>query len=128
MKVARRISLGVLLLAMFLALNTSSAPPVSAATITRKVVNANDGLDWRSQPDWNTPIQDPQPALLTEDTLVLVCYQWGSTIPSYSNKLWYWAWHPYVWGEIGYGEGWINDHFVDTGTNQPNIPVPGVPA
>lgn len=125
MKVARISFLGVLLLVMFLSLKTLAASPVSAATITEQVVNANGGVYWRSEPDWSTPIKVTRQGVYTGDTVELECYQRGSTVPPYyNNPLWYWA---RIVSGYGQGSGWVNDHFLNTGTNQPNIPVAGIP-
>ena len=124
MKVVRISFLTVLLLAMFLALNARMASPASADTITETVVNADGGVYWRSDPNWNTPITLTQQGVYTGDTVKLACYTRGSTVPPYyNNPLWYWA---EIVSGYGQGSGWVNDHFLDTGTNQPNIPVDGV--
>jgi hypothetical protein len=138
MKVARRSFLGVLLvlllLATFLALHAQAASQVSPKTpinslspavpIQEKVVNADGGVYWRSDPDWKTPLTMTQQGVYTGDTVALACYTRGSTVPpNNNNPLWYWA---EVVSGHGQGSGWVNDHFLNTGTNQPNIPVNGV--
>lgn len=73
----------------------------------------------------NKSIQLARQGVYTRDTVTLECYQRGGTIPPYyNNPLWYWA---EVVSGYGQGSGWVNDHFLNTGTNQPNIPVAGVP-
>jgi hypothetical protein len=138
MKVARKIFLGgvvgVLLITILLTLRAQAASHVSPKTSTderspatsmqEKVVNADDGVYWRSDPDWNTPLRVVQQGIYTGDTVALACYTRGNTVPPYNNNpLWYWA---EVVAGHGQGSGWVNDHFLNTGTNQPDIPVNGV--
>ncbi len=138
MKVARRSFLGVLLvlllLATFLVLHAQAASQVSpktsidkpspATSVHEKVINADGGVYWRAEPDWLTPIPIVQHGVYTGDTVDLACYTHGGKVPPYNNNpLWYWA---EVVAGHGLGSGWINDHFLNTGTNQPNIPVNGV--
>lgn len=135
MKVARNIFLGVvvgvLVLAIFLTRLTQAASQVSPKTpinslsastsVHEKVVNADSIVYWRSDPDWNTPLTMTQQGVYTGDTVALACYTRGSTVPpNNNNPLWYWA--EVVSGQ-GQGSGWVNDHFLNTGTNQPDIPV-----
>lgn len=104
------------------------ASPTRAATSdtsTVQVVNADGGVYWRSKPDWNMAIQVTGHGVYTGDTVYLVCYKRGGTVPPYyNNPLWYWA--RVITGQ-GQGEGWVNDHFLATGSDQPNIPVSDVP-
>lgn len=138
MKVARRSFLGVvvvvLLLTIFFTLHTLAASRVTpktsihslspAISVQEKVVNADGGVYWRSDPDWNTPITLAQHGVYTSDRVALACYTHGSPVPPNNNDpLWYWA---EVVSGHGQGSGWVNDHFLNTGTNQPNIPVNGV--
>ncbi len=119
------VTLTIVLLAV-VSVNASSAPSASAASIVRQVVNAAGGIYWRSAPDWNTPIPIPQHGVYNGDQIELECYVRGGTVPPYfNNPLWYRA--KVVVG-YGIGEGLVNDHFVDTGNNQPNVVVSGVPA
>jgi hypothetical protein len=101
-----------------------SPQPQSGATVT--VVNANGGVYWRSGTDWNTPIADPGYGVYNGDRVELLCWQRGAadTPPYDNNPLWYQA--AVISGE-GKGQGWVNDHFLDTGLNAPNVPVSGVP-
>lgn len=89
------------------------------------VVNADGGVFWRSQPNWETPIQVVQHGVYTGDQVELSCYMWGGTVPPYyDNSLWYQA---TVVSGLGVGSGLVNDHFIDSGTDVPNQPMPGVP-
>ena len=138
MKVAHKIFLGgvvgVLLITILLTLRTKAAPQVlpkkpanslsTEMSVQEKVVNADSIVYWRSDPDWKTPPTMAQQGVYTGDTVALACYTRGSTVsPNNNNPLWYWA---EVVSGHGLGSGWINDHFLNTGTNQPNIPVKDV--
>ena len=105
---------------------TIAAPTSANATIVERVVNANGGVYWRSQPDWNTPIAVARHGVYSGDFIALDCYVRGGTVPPYyNNPLWYQA---HTVSGFGLGQGLVNDHFIDTGNNLPNIVVPGVPA
>ena len=139
MKVAYRsflgVLVGVLLLTMFLILHTQAASQVSpktsinslspATSVHEKVVNANSIVYWYSDHDWNKPIMLAQQGVYTGDTVALACYTRGSTVLPNNDPLWYWA--EIVSGH-GQGAGWVNNYFLNTGTNQPNIPINGVKA
>jgi hypothetical protein len=104
------------------------APPATAPAgghvVT--VVNAAGGVYWRSGTDWNTPIRVNGSGVYDGDLVALLCWQRGAadTPPYDNNPLWYQA--AVVQGQ-GRGQGWVNDHFLATGSNLPNIPVAGVP-
>jgi hypothetical protein len=104
------------------------SPPPSTPTGSHvvSVVNATGGVYWRSGTDWNTPIRVNGSGVYNGDHVALLCWQRGApdTPPYYNNPLWYQA--AVVQGR-GNGQGWVNDHFLTTGSNVPNIPVPGVP-
>lgn len=96
------------------------------ANPTVSVVDADGGVYWRSAPDWNTPIQVAGQGVYTGDQVYLNCWVRGGTAPPYwNNPLWY---NATVVAGRGRGTGLVNDHFLNTGTNQPNIILPGVPA
>lgn len=124
-KMLRPLTLLVLLIVavtVFSAISPTRATP--STTVTVQVVNADGGVYWRSAPDWNTPIRVVRQGVYTGDSVALECYKRGGTVPPYyNNPLWYWA---QVVGGYGQGAGWVNDHFLNTGTNLPNIPVAGV--
>ena len=90
-----------------------------------RVVNADVGVYWRATPNWNDAIRNPGYGVYTGDTVQLNCWVRGGTVPPYyNNPLWYQA---TVVSGRGKGSGLVNDHFLETGTNVPNIIVPGVP-
>jgi hypothetical protein len=102
-----------------------ASPALADSGVTVPVVNADGGIYWRAMPDWNTAIQISGHGVYTSDVVVLECYKRGGTVPPYyNNPLWYQA---RVISGVGQGQGWLNDHFLDTDTNLPNIPVAGVP-
>jgi hypothetical protein len=103
------------------------APTASAGTgIVRTVVNADGGVYWRaSPPDWAAPVVNPGYGVYNGDQVELECSTQGSVVPPYNNNtLWYRA--TVVSGQ-GKGSGYVSDHFLDTGINQPNVVVDGVP-
>jgi hypothetical protein len=91
------------------------------------VVNAAAGVYWRGNPpNWNSPIQKVGYGVYNGDRVELECWTTGSTVPPLNNnRLWYKA---RIVSGRGKGEGFVNDHFLNTGINQPNVKVPGVPA
>jgi hypothetical protein len=118
----------VALLAVLAAL--CAVGPISSASawtgIVRGVVNADGGVFWRGNPpDWNNPIRNVGYGVYNGDQIELDCWTNGSTVPPYNNNtLWY---HARVVAGLGKGDGFVNDHFIATGINLPNIVVPGVP-
>ena len=103
---------------------TASSAPSDSHVVT--VVNATGGVFWRSSTDWNTPIRVDGSGVYNGDHVALLCWQRGAsnTPPYRNNPLWYQA--AVVQGR-GKGQGWVNDHFLTTGSNVPNVPVGGVP-
>ena len=71
---------------------------------------ADGGIYWRSEPDWNTPVQTPGTGVYPGDSVYLFCYAWGSAVAPYGNTLWYFAEND----SRGGTQGWVNDHFLDT--------------
>ena len=106
---------------------TPSTPAAPQGGHVVSVVNAAGGVYWRSGTDWNTPVRVSGTGVYNGDQVALLCWQRGAadTPPYYNNPLWYQA--AVVQGQ-GRGQGWVNDHFLATGTDLPNIPVVGVPA
>jgi hypothetical protein len=105
---------------------SSSSTPQSSPVVT--IVNASGGIYWRSTTDWNSAIRVNDTGVWNGDRVALLCYQRGlsNTPPYYNNPLWYQA--TVVQGRVVGGQGWVNDHFLDTGVNVPNVVVSGVPA
>jgi hypothetical protein len=105
---------------------TSTASSTTGSSHVVLVVNAPSGVYWRSTTSWTTPITQSGSGVYNGDLVELICWQRGATnTPPYDNNpLWYQA--AVVQGR-GHGQGWVNDHFLNTGSNVPNIPVSGVP-
>ena len=100
-------------------------PPPPPPPAGYGVVNADGGVYWRSAPDWNTAVRRSGYGVYTGDRVQLTCWVRGGTVPPYfNNPLWYQA--TVISGQ-GKGSGLVNDHFLNTGTNLPNIVVGGVP-
>ena len=130
----KHITLGVLLSLLIAGASlTATTRPALANTHTANiidpnnisVVNADMGVYWRSDTDWSTAIQVSGQGIYTNDVVALECYEFGGTVPPYfDNSLWYWA--SIVSGQ-GEGSGWVDDHFLVTGTDEPNTPLDNVP-
>jgi hypothetical protein len=90
-----------------------------------RIINADGGVYWRAAADWNTAIQRTGYGVYTGDRVTLDCWTRGGTVPpNWNNPLWY---HATILSGRGKGSGYVNDHFLVTSTNQPNIVEPGVP-
>ena len=109
--------------------SSSSAPTPTQTPVpsnVKTVVNADGGIYWRSGPDWSFVVTDPGHGIYTGDRVNLNCFVNGGTVPPLnSNALWYFA---SIYSGRGIGQGYLNDHFLNTGLNVPNQVVPGVPA
>ena len=106
--------------------SAAAAPTASHAdTSCGQGLQRRFGVYWRRTPNWNDPIDNPGYGVYTGDRVQLNCWVRGGTVPPYyNNPLWYQA---TVMAGRGKGSGLVNDHFLDTGINVPNIIVPGVP-
>lgn len=122
MKASR--SVRTLLLATWAIVVAMALPSLAAADPTYPVMNADGGIYWRSQPDWNTPVRVTGFGFYPETTIAVHCYQAGAgNVPGSADYMWEQA---TVVGGPGYGSGWVNEHFINDG--QPiNQPSPGVP-
>jgi hypothetical protein len=88
------------------------------------VVNTDGGLYWRYDTQNSASIPVDGEGVYDGDQVSLQCFERGGTVPPYNNNpLWYRA--TVVSGQ-GIGSGLVNDHFLSTGTNQPNQVVFGV--
>lgn len=104
---------------------TVTTPTAVPSGVVKAVVNASGGVYWRGNPpNWNNPIRKLGYGVYNGDTVRLECWTTGSIVPPYkNNSLWYKA---HIVSGKGKGEGFVNDHFLNTGINQPNVVVPGV--
>jgi hypothetical protein len=122
----RKAAVGVAVLVMAVATGVAAGAAPASASPQVRVVGADGGVYWRSAADWNTPVAVAGHGVYTGDTVQLNCWVRGGTAPPYwNNPLWYDA---TVVSGRGTGRGLVNDHFLNTGTNQPNIVLAGVPA
>ena len=73
--------------------SSASVSPTTQGTNVVSVVNAQDGVYWRSTTDWNTPIQLAGSGVYSGDRVMLLCWKRGAsdTPPYYNNPLWYQA-------------------------------------
>lgn len=120
MQRVRGLRIPVALLVVLLALiGTSSA----LADPQYTVMNAEGGIYWRSEPNWNAAEAISGFGVYNGTTIEVHCYQSGSSVPGSADTMWEQATD--VAGS-GYGSGWLNEHFINDG--QPiDQPSPGVP-
>jgi hypothetical protein len=105
---------------------SDSAPVVTPAPVQVKITNAPEGVYWRSTPDWTSAVKQEGAGVYNGDTVGLECWVRGGTVPEMNNNpLWYRA---KVVSGRGKGEGLVNDHFLATGLDQPNVVISGVPS
>jgi hypothetical protein len=104
----------------------SCSPTVQPPTaVGYRVADADGGVYWRSGPDWSKSIKVSGWGVYTGDRVGLQCWIRGGVVPPFNNNpLWYRATH--ISGR-GTGSGYVNDHFLLTSTNLPNVPEPGIP-
>lgn len=79
-------------------------------------VNADGGVYWRADPNWNDAIRLAGHGIYNGDQIALDCYQFGGPVAPYGNTLWYYAVNTSRWdSQTGnYQSGWVNDHFLNT--------------
>lgn len=93
---------------------TSAANPDSGIQVS--VFDADGGVYWRSQPDWNSAVAVPGFGVYTGDVVNIECVAstTGGSVPGYTpDPIWYRA--RVVSGQ-GTGEGLVNDAMLATGT------------
>lgn len=112
-KIRHRLLTGALALVMAMGAVGAAAPAAQANSSfpQYQAVDAVGGVYWRTSPDWNQSLRRPGLGFYPGDTLQLFCYQWGTTTPYSSNRLWYYA--SDLSRDPGYA-GWVNDHFLNT--------------
>lgn len=99
----------------------AASPALADPTYT--AMNAEGGIYWRSEPNWNAAERISGFGVYNGTTIAVHCYQSGTSVPGSANTMWEQATD--VAGS-GYGSGWLNEHFINDG--QPiNQPSPGVP-
>jgi hypothetical protein len=97
--------------------------PVSALADPRyEVMNAPEGVYWRSEPNWAAAERVSGFGVYNGTIIEVHCYQSGTTVEGSADTMWEQATDV---GGRGYGSGWVNEHFINDG--QPiNQPSPGV--
>jgi hypothetical protein len=101
---------------------SAMAASTAAADPTYTVMNAEGGIYWRSEPNWNAAEAISGFGVYNGTTIAVHCYQSGTSVPGSADTMWEQATD--VAGP-GYGSGWLNEHFINDG--QPiNQPSPGV--
>jgi hypothetical protein len=111
--------LGVALVAL-LALDIVST---AAADPSYEVMNAPEGVYWRSEPNWAAAERITGFGVYDGTIVEVHCYQSGTAVEGSADTMWEQASDV---GGRGYGAGWLNEHFINDG--QPiNQSSPGVP-
>jgi hypothetical protein len=112
-------ALGILVLLASL----MAAPASAIADPQYSVMNAPEGVYWRSEPNWAAAERVPGFGVYNGTIIEVHCYQSGSTVEGSADTMWEQATDV---GGSGYGSGWLNEHFINDG--QPiNEHSPGVP-
>lgn len=97
--------------------------PVSALADPRyEVMNAPEGVYWRSEPNWAAAERISGFGVYNGTIIEVHCYQSGTAVEGSADTMWEQATDV---GGRGYGSGWVNEHFINDG--QPiNQASPGV--
>jgi hypothetical protein len=111
--------MAIVLIVVLSALVASTA----AADPRYEVMNAPEGVYWRSEPNWAAAERISGFGVYNGTTVEVHCYQSGTEVEGSADTMWEQATD--VAGS-GYGSGWLNEHFINDG--QPiDQPSPGVP-
>ena len=98
------------------------AASTAAADPRYEVMNAPEGVYWRSEPNWAAAERTTGFGVYNGTIIEVHCYQSGTTVEGSADTMWEQATDV---GGRGYGSGWVNEHFINDG--QPiNQPSPGV--
>jgi hypothetical protein len=101
----------------------ASWPSAAAADPTYGVMNAPEGVYWRSEPNWAAAVRVTGFGVYNGTVVEVHCYQSGTSVEGSADTMWEQATDV---GGPGYGSGWLNEHFINDG--QPiNEHSPGVP-
>jgi hypothetical protein len=117
-------SLGSPVLGLLVLMSTLLAAPATAAADPQySVMNAPEGVYWRSEPNWSAAERIPGFGVYNGTIIEVHCYQSGTTVEGSNDTMWEQATDV---GGSGYGSGWLNEHFINDG--QPiDEHSPGVP-
>jgi hypothetical protein len=100
-----------------------AVPANAAADPQYSVMNAPEGVFWRSEPNWNAAERISGFGVYNGTIIEVHCYQSGTSVEGSADTMWEQATDI---GGPGYGSGWLNEHFINDG--QPfNQASPGVP-
>lgn len=100
-----------------------AVPATAAAGPQYSVMNAPEGVYWRSEPNWSAAERIPGFGVYNGTIIEIICYQSGTAVEGSNDTMWEQATDV---GGSGYGSGWLNEHFINDG--QPiNEHSPGVP-
>src|SRR5450759_5355797 len=84
--------------------------PVSALADPRyEVMNAPEGVYWRSEPNWAAAERISGFGVYNGTIIEVHCYQSGTTVEGSADTMWEQATDV---GGRGYGSGWVNEHFI----------------
>jgi Protein of unknown function (DUF2690) len=109
-------------LGLLLALFLLAAPTKALADPTFSVMNAPEGVYWRSEPNWSAAERVSGFGVYNGTIIEVHCYQSGTAVEGSSDTMWEYATDV---GGSGYGSGWVDEHFIND--NQPlDQPSPGV--
>lgn len=108
----------IVVIAVLAGLTASTA----AADPRYEVMNAPEGVYWRSEPNWAAAERITGFGVYNGTIIEVHCYQSGTAVEGSADTMWEQATDV---GGRGYGSGWLNEHFINDG--QPiNQPSPGV--
>ncbi len=115
----------VMLVGMTMALIGLSglAASTAAADPRYEVMNAPEGVYWRSEPNWAAAERITGFGVYNGTIIEVHCYQSGTAVEGSADTMWEQATDV---GGSGYGSGWLNEHFINDGQSI-NQPSPGVP-
>lgn len=99
-----------------------AAPGIASADPQYSVMNAPEGVFWRSEPNWASAEQTVGFGVYDGTIIEVHCYQSGTTVEGSEDTMWEYATDV---GGRGYGSGWLNEHFIND-ERQINEPSPGV--
>ena len=118
----RRITARRALVPALVAIVTLATASIAAADPRYEVMNAPEGVYWRSEPNWAAAERITGFGVYDGTIVEVRCYQSGTAVEGSADTMWEQATDV---GGRGYGSGWLNEHFINDG--QPiDQPSPGV--
>jgi hypothetical protein len=90
-------------------------PPGNVSSVAlATVVNTGGGVYWRFAPQESAYQAIPGYGEYDGYTVALDCWRFGGPSGPYANTLWYFAEQYSPLPAQGDGQGWINDHYLNT--------------